>query len=399
MQRALFNSDYSVPTNPPESADVEQLAAAFAFFNETSQQLTRSYHRLEGRVTQLTQELDVVSALKEEEHRKNGLLVERMQALLDFLPGGVIVLDAKGVIVQSNSAARTMLDNALDGGLWREVITECFAPRYDDGLEVSTRQGKRISIATASFDTNGQIILLTDQTETRRLQQQVSRYEKLSAMGKMVSALAHQIRTPLSAAMLYANHLCGTALDDDKRHEFSAKLLGRLHHMERQVRDMLLFVRNELPLNDVINLADLERGVRAAMEVPLAAAQSYCIWINPKPALRIRCNREVLISAILNLVNNALQARQGGNLAIRFDELRNQQEPLVKISVIDDGPGMSEQQLAAANELFYTTKPQGTGLGLAVVKNVARAHGGSFALKSTVGKGTQAVIFIPLVSL
>lgn len=396
MQQALFSSPHLPLQASEETGEVEQLAAAFAFFNETSQQLTRSYHRLEGQVNQLTQELDKVSAEKDQEHKKNGQLAQRMQALLNFLPGGVIVLDAKGRITQCNPAAQQMLNHPLAGGLWRELINECFAPRFDDGLEVSTPEGKRISIATASFDADGQIILLTDQTETRRLQQQVSRYEKLSAMGKMVSALAHQIRTPLSAALLYANHLCHSQLDTTRRAEFSSKLLARLHHMERQVRDMLLFVRNELPLNEVITLADLEQGLRSAMEVPLASSHSYCIWINPQPSLHIRCNREALISALLNLVNNALQAKPGCNLALRFDPLTTAPEAQVKIAVIDDGPGMSEQQLTAAQDVFYTTKPQGTGLGLSVVKSVARAHGGQFQLTSTQGKGTQAALYLPL---
>lgn len=388
------------PALPPQLQSVpsaEDLTRAFEFFNETSSLLSNSYRTLEGRVAQLTRELTEVSQAREEEHVKNHRLAERIQALLDFLPGGVIVLDERGYIVQSNPAAKSMLENPLDGFKWRDIISQCFAPRRDDGLEVSTHQGKRISIATASFDQTGQIILLTDQTETRRLQQQVARYEKLSAMGKMVSALAHQIRTPLSAALLYSNHLCNDTLESDKRQAFAHKLLGRLQHMERQVRDMLLFVRNELPLNEVITLADLQKGLQEAMEVPLAAGKSFCIWINPEPALHIRCNREALISAVLNLVNNAVQAKPGGNLAMRLEPITSANGLWLRLCVVDDGPGMSKEFIAQAKELFFTTKPQGTGLGLAVVQSVARAHGGRFHLQSTEGKGTQASLILPLV--
>ncbi|HMY41254.1 MAG TPA: histidine kinase dimerization/phospho-acceptor domain-containing protein, partial [Marinagarivorans sp.] len=342
------------PTVPPQLQSVpsaEDLTRAFEFFNETSSLLSNSYRTLEGRVAQLTRELTEVSQAREEEHVKNHRLAERIQALLDFLPGGVIVLDERGYIVQSNPAAKSMLENPLDGFKWRDIISQCFAPRRDDGLEVSTHQGKRISIATASFDQTGQIILLTDQTETRRLQQQVARYEKLSAMGKMVSALAHQIRTPLSAALLYSNHLCNEDLEHEKRQAFAHKLLGRLQHMERQVRDMLLFVRNELPLNEVITLADLQKGLQEAMEVPLASSKSFCIWINPEPGLHIRCNREALISAVLNLVNNALQAKPGGNLAMRLEPITSANGLWLRLCVVDDGPGMSKEFIAQAKEL------------------------------------------------
>lgn len=378
--------------------DARQLAAALDFFNQTSRQLSNSYQFLEGKVAQLTRELNLVSAQKDAELEHKNRLASRMQALLDFLPGGVVVLDERGVVVQSNPAARFVLNHPLDGALWRELITRCFAPRGDDGLEVSTVEGRRISIATASLDDAGQIILLTDQTETRRLQQQANRHDKLSSMGKMVSALAHQIRTPLSAAILYANHLCGDSISEERRRIFTNKLLGRLNHMAEQVKDMLLFVRNELPLNHMISLADLEAGLRAAMEVPLATSKSRCIWQNAIPQAQLRCNREALIGALLNLVNNAIQASpSGAKLKVSFCRTALKGEAAVAIAIADNGPGMSSEQLNAAQEVFYTTKPQGTGLGLAVVKSVALAHGGQFRLQSRQGVGTCGVLTIPLV--
>lgn len=261
----------------------ESLAAAFAFFNDTSQQLTESYRMLEKRVEQLTLELDRVAREKELEHRKKQKIASQMRALLNFLPGGVIVLDAKGYVLEANPAAKQLLESALEGQLWRDAIAECFSPKNDDGLEVSTKAGKRISIATSSLGNDGQIILLTDQTETRKLQKNLSHYEKLLAMGKMVSALAHQIRTPLSAAMLYAGHLCNSDISQDKKSAFSKKLYGRLQHMEKQVRDMMLFVKSELPLNDIVSLSDLEIGLREASEVALATSNAACQWINTYP--------------------------------------------------------------------------------------------------------------------
>lgn len=365
---------------------------------ETTRQLANSFQFLEGKVAQLTRELGEVSAQKNVELENRRQLAHRMQALLDFLPGGVIVLDAKGLVVQSNPAARGMLNHPLNESLWREVIACCFSPRNDDGLEVSTVDGRRFSLATASLEDHGQIILLTDQTETRRLQDQVSRHEKLSAMGKMVSALAHQIRTPLSAAILYANHLCSEQVEPERRMIFARKLLSRLDHMAEQVKDMLLFVRNELPLNDVICLEDLEQGLRAAMEVPLQTSKSRCIWQNPNPKVEIRCNREALIGALLNLINNAIQATgQGARLKVSFIRTALNGDAALAIAIADNGPGMTQQQLNAAKEIFYTTKPQGTGLGLAVVQSVARAHGGVFRLQSQQGRGTCGILTLPLV--
>lgn len=390
MQQALFG-EQSVPGPTPDSADLLPPV-------QTSEQLARSYQLLERHVVKLSHDLEHANAEKDEELREKTVLASRMQALLDVLPGGVVVLDASGRVVENNPAVEYMLGVNAHGRMWRDVIAECFAPRSDDGLEVSTVSGKRISVATASLESAGQIILLTDQTQTRQLQQQVSRNEKLSAIGKMVSALAHQIRTPLSAAILYANHLCEKDIEPRQRQKFASKLLGRLNHMERQVRDMLLFVRNELPLNEVICLADLQTGLMAAMEVPLIASKSRCIWQNPNPQVRIRCNREALISALLNLVNNAIQASQNPTkLKISFVRTALQGEPALAIAIADNGPGMPAAELATAQDMFYTTKPQGTGLGLAVVKSVARAHGGHFSLRSQPGRGTCGTLILPMV--
>lgn len=383
--------------NDYNSEQRESLAAAFEFFNETSKQLSNSYHLLEKRVQQLTQELDQVEEEKQQEHEKKQKIADQMQALLNFLPGGVVVLDARGYVLEANPASQKLLEPELCGRLWRDVIQECFSPKNDDGLEVSTRKGKRISIATSSLGNDGQIILLTDLTETRKLQQNLSRHEKLSAMGKMVSALAHQIRTPLSAAILYAGHLKNSKLSQEQKNTFSEKIYGRLLHMEKQVQDMMLFVKNELPLNDIISLSDLEIGLREAAEVTLSTSNSACSWNNYFPTKKIKCHREALISAIMNLVNNSVQASDS-NPELRINittECKDNHEYAV-ISVDDNGQGIASDVIKEAQEIFVTTKSQGTGLGLSVVQSISRAHGGTFQLSSEYGQGTRAVIEIPL---
>ena len=373
--------------------DSKQLSSAFQLFNEMSQQLADSYHLLEDRVAQLTQELNTVTAQRLDELAEKERLAHRLESLLNVLPGGVVVIDAKGYITEANPAAYEMLGEPLEGLLWRDVISRCFAPRSDDGHEVSTRDGRRISIATRSLARDGQIILLTDQTETRQLQAELSRHERLSALGKMVSALAHQIRTPLSAAMLYAGHLSGDQIAARQRQVFAEKLVQRLNHMERQVQDMLLFVKGELPLNEVLTLQALQRGLAEAMEVPLATSRSTCRWQVDGGDRSIRCHREALIGALLNLVNNAIQAvGSGARLSIRIGT-RDEQ---VVICVTDRGPGIDPELMKTVQDLFVTTKAQGTGLGLAIVQTVARAHGGSFQLRSQVRRGTQAILTLPL---
>ncbi|HEY7883737.1 MAG TPA: ATP-binding protein [Cellvibrionaceae bacterium] len=385
--------------SPDASSREEALHHAFALFSDLSEQLTASYRTLEARVATLNAELSEVSYQRRQELDEKQKLAARLENLISFLPGGVVVLDSSGVIGECNPAALDLLGEPLEGELWRDVIARSFAPKQDDGHEVSLVDGRRISLATRNLGIDGQIILLTDQTETRRLQSELSRHERLSALGKMVSALAHQIRTPLSTAMLYAGHLANPALDSDKREKFTVKMTNRLRHMERQVQDMLLFVKGELPLDDLITVADLQRELAEAMEMPLATASAQCEWQLDNPVRgSLRCNRDALVSALLNLVENALQASgSGAVVVITLAIVEREHQPLLAISIVDTGAGMSADMLAHARDLFVTSKSQGTGLGLAVVDAVARAHKGFFTLQSTEGQGTCAGLLLPLV--
>ena len=386
----------------------QDLKNAFELFNQMSEQLADSYHLLENRVAELNEELSTLSDRRLVELAEKEKLAHRLESLLNFLPGGVVVLDSSGRVSESNPAAIELLGEPLQGELWRDVIKRCFAPRQDDGHEVSLHDGRRISIQTRNLGADGQIILLTDQTETRRLQSELSRHERLSALGKMMGALAHQIRTPLSSAMLYAGHLCSGKLDDERRQQFSEKILGRLNNIERQIQDMLFYVKGELALNDVISVAQLQSDLAEAMEVPLMTSESTCEWVINCREEFIQCNREALIGALLNLVNNAIQAvERNAQLRIEFNRFPHAlsdskatneisaEEQRLWIRVCDKGPGMSAELLSSVGDLFVTTKAQGTGLGLSVVKAVARAHHGKFLLQSTLGKGTCASVLMP----
>lgn len=395
------------PANAEPDHKGQDLQDAFVLFNQMSQELADSYYLLENRVAELNQELNSLSDQRLQELAEKEQLAHRLESLLNFLPGGVVVLDSSGRISESNPAARDLLGEPLQGIIWRDVIARSFAPRQDDGHEVSLRDGRRISIQTRNLGDDGQIILLTDQTETRRLQSELSRHERLSALGKMIGALAHQIRTPLSAAILYTGHLCSGNLDDVRRQQFSEKVLGRLNNIERQIQDMLFYVKGELPLNDVISVAQLQEALSDAMEVPLMTSGSHCEWVVQCRERYIECNREALVGALMNLINNAIQAvEQKAQLRIEFNlypqALQNtpvSDEPTqLWIRVCDKGPGMSPELLASVGDLFVTTKAQGTGLGLSVVQAVARAHHGKFLLNSKPGQGTCASLLIPFVN-
>jgi len=303
------------------------------------------------------------------------------------------VLDQAGRVAECNPAAIELLGEPLQGERWLDVIARSFAPRNDDGHEISLKDGRRIAIATRSLDGEpGQLLLLTDLTETRALQQRLARHQRLSEMGRMVSSLAHQIRTPLSTAMLYTGHLCERDLSPEQIRRFSHKILDRLTHLEQQVRDMLIFVKGDVRLTDTLTTAELVAALAEAAETPLATAGAGWQVRNDCPRHTLHGNRETLVSALMNLVNNALQAAgRGAQLTLAISGAAEG----IEIALRDNGPGFDAAVQARLAEPFFTTKAQGTGLGLAVVRAVAEAHGGRFEIVSQPGRGTCARLLLP----
>ncbi|WP_047226244.1 sensor histidine kinase [Pseudomonas brassicacearum] len=377
-----------------EQASRVGLEQAFSLFDQMSSRLTDSYSLLEARVTELKGELAVVSAQRMQELAEKERLANRLQNLLDLLPGGVIVIDAHGRVREANPAACELLGLPLEGELWRHVIARCFAPREDDGHEVSLKDGRRLSISTRSLDAEpGQLVLLNDLTETRHLQDQLARHERLSSLGRMVASLAHQIRTPLSAALLYASHLTEQQLPVETQQRFAGRLKERLHELEHQVRDMLVFARGELPLTDRVTPKVLLQSLQAAA---LTHVQDLPIrWQCDSHDGEVLCNRDTLVGAVLNLIENAVQA-SGGDVRLKVHLFTRGNT--LRLCVSDSGSGIEPAVLARLGEPFFTTKTTGTGLGLTVVKAVARAHQGELQLHSRLGRGTCALVLLPLFS-
>jgi len=395
MPQAASSSRASLDLFLPEPHAGAPLERSLARFTQVSDQLSDSYERLEARVSELKGELAVVSAQRMVELDDKVRLANRLQNLLDLLPGGVIVIDAQGQVCEANPAARALLGEPLLGEVWRQVIARSFAPRQDDGHEVSLRDGRRLSIATCSLDAEpGQLVLLTDLTETRRLQDQLARHERLSSLGRMVASLAHQIRTPLSAAMLYAGHLADASADlaPALRQRFADNLKERLVELDNQVRDMLVFARGELPLTDRLTPKALFQAVQQAAQVHVQGHQVR--WQCDLRLGELLCNRDTLVGAVLNLIDNALQAA-AGPARLKVHLYRRGQ--LLRLCVSDAGRGIEAALLARLGKPFLTTRAGGTGLGLPVVEAVARAHRGRLLIRSRPGRGTCATLLLPLI--
>jgi two-component system sensor histidine kinase FlrB len=383
--------------------DQVSLETAFETFSAVSAQLTESYQQLQEHVSELQQELVESHKEKLRVSIDRQHIATRLEHLLTLLPGGVVVLDSHGVVQQCNPVAEDFLGPQLLGRKWMQIIEEKFAPQVDDGHEISLKDGRRLSISTRSMigaglpGGDGQLILLTDQTETRALQAQLGRQDRLTTMGKMVAYLAHQIRTPLSSAMLYAGHLQDNTLPEEQKTPFAKKLLRQLNNVEAQISDLLIFASGNQNRDQRITVQDLfwrlQREVSATPTLDGIEVQ----YQNKTIDFALTCNPAALISAILNLINNAREAHleSSSKSKLTIDVTGVMKDERLLLTIEDNGPGISHGDIGRVLEPFYTTKAKGTGLGLAVVQAVAESLGGTLTLGKAKAGGLRVELVIP----
>lgn len=354
--------------------DAAQLAEAFALFSRASEELSSAYNALQGQVVQLN---------------------ERLNVLMGALPAGVVVLDRGERIVQINRAAQDLLGSGLEGSAW-PAIAQRFAATETPG-EVTLGDGsasRRIALSEAALESGEEsIVLLHDVTDTHRMRLQAERHERLAAMGEMVAGLAHQLRTPLSAAMLYTANLRQPELAPADRQRVGDRAIERLRYLERLIRDMLLFARGDSLGRQRFEICELVAELCHTLE-PLARARQV------EFAARCDCgdlalvgDRKALGGALTNLMDNAIQATGvGGRVSVHV--LRDGDD--VRFRVSDTGPGIDPGQCERLFEPFFTTRAEGTGLGLAIARGVARGHGGDITVESATGHGSTFILSLPL---
>jgi len=316
--------------------------------------------------------------------------------LIDVMPTGLVMLDGDGIVVKINKVASDLLDEPILGQPWFEVIARSFNPKADDWHEISLKDGRRVKLEISSLgEQPGQLIMITDLTETRILQDKLGQMQRLSSLGRMVSTLAHQIRTPLSAAILYGANLTNVKLNESSRINFQEKLNARLHDLEQQVNDMLLFSKSgkeqvvtPLSVNDLI-----QDSVRS-MEALFTKAKAQVNVQLSTEHYAVLGNKNALTGAIQNLLLNALQAPSPAkNVIINMQIYRQGTDDY--LSVKDNGLGIDVKNNDKIFQPFYTSSSKGTGLGLAVVKSVVNAHQGEVNLISAAGEGAHFVIKLP----
>jgi two-component system sensor histidine kinase FlrB len=352
-----------------------ELQAAFHAFGSVSEQLSGAFDSLRAQVAQLRAELGEAHAGKEH-------LAARLAALINGLPGGVLVLDGDGLIQESNPAAARLLGEPLLGLRSTAVLARAAVNPCAVSEQVELRSGKFVNVSQNRLASGGAVVLLADVTESHMMQKLLARQQRLLTMGELAAGLAHQIRTPLAAALLYASQMTLDGRRESDMQRCAVKTVDNLKQLDKLVNDMLAFAHGGAA-RELVSVSALLEQVAQWLRPALRAGVRLTIGTQA-PDLMVRANAPSLVSAVLNLATNALQAA-GPTLDLELLARRSAQGR-AQIIVSDNGPGVPPEIRERIFEPFFTTRARGNGIGLSIVKSVVEAHGGGVQLaESRVG--------------
>ncbi len=352
----------------------------------------------------------------------------QLQTILDAVLDGVVVLDCSAQVETLNAEACRILDSSSASAagaplekllgpdhaistLARSVLRDG-RPAIADEIAIERRFSEDLIVDGAVaplFEEDGElggvVIVLRDCTIQSSLRDAVSQREKLASYGHIAAGIAHEVKNPLSGIRGAAELLEARA--DDERSQKTASLIVReVDRISSLVDELMVFAKGE-ELNR--QLTNIHRVLDAVLELigvdPLSEKVSVERVYDPSIPELIADERR-LTQVFLNLARNSLQALAGGSGTLtvrtrvsvdhRLPGTDGRLLPAVVIEFIDDGPGISPDDLKRLVTPFFTTKAQGTGLGLAVARHWASQHGGTLDIQSTEGVETTARVSLPL---
>jgi two-component system sensor histidine kinase HydH len=337
------------------------------------------------------------------------------EAVVKNMPIGLIALDDQGKIVTCNEKAQAVLEVACSDALGKQAMTLLPAPLkkilaelpesggfLERDIQLIFAEGKEHTweaIAAGLMDEGipaGRILLIRDVTAIRQMENEVTRSRHLNSIGSLAAGVAHEIRNPLSSikgfAVYFKERLSGNKEDE----QMADVMIQETERLNRVISQLIEFARPLELKKEKVQFVEL---VQHTVKLIAADAQKNKISVEIDAVAdlpEVEVDPDKIKQVLLNIFLNSLAAlKDGGKLIIAL-ELKADN---LTVIISDNGAGIKKLDLLRIYDPYFTSKPAGTGLGLAVVQKIMEAHGGKINVESTAGQGTKVFLFFPLTKM
>lgn len=400
----------------------EAFTDSYLLFKETTRKYREAYSELYEKFESLNLKLEETNLELRKRVEEKDQISNYLNNILESLSGGVVVVNPEGDITLFNHAAE-----AITGRTQEEVVFQPYAKvigldagrdksvlhtlESGNGLsnqekELKRADGHNISLGFSTSlvrDNEGHVLgaveVFNDLTEVKSLEAELQRVHTLAALGKMAATVAHEIRNPLGGIAGFAALLERDLEGEDPRRRLVHKITEGVARLNRIVTSLLNYTR-PLKLNrHPVDLAYMVEEAAAFFEIdPERKRENIAIRRNfPAEPTVCAIDPEQFQQIVLNLLQNATQAMpEGGYIDIEIAvDLEADQKHRALLCIRDTGIGMDAEVQEKLFTPFFTTKEDGTGLGLVTSKKIIDAHGGAIRVESELGNGTCFTISLP----
>lgn len=356
------------------------LNEAITKINTASEALIKYYKVLEEKIKLLTEEVD----------QKKRLL----SSIIDSIDIAVVFSDREGVIKLINKAAESLFSIKSE-----EILGKKELPIKIDGELIFPANSKKPFYAITSIsqvlDSDGKsigsVFICKDITRIKELEAENERNRRLTAMGALVTKIAHEIRNPLGSIELFAN-MIAQDLGNSIHGEYAKRISNAVSMLRNTLENMLSFTKGIQPKKEIKCINTIIKEIikefeelfhRVGIELEYTDDSQYYISIDST----------LIRQALINVIVNAYQAMpEGGLLSVKLTKEQNK----VKISIKDTGQGIDNDMIERIFEPFFSTKDRGSGLGLSITNSIISAHNGKIEVKSQPKEGTEFAIYLPM---
>src|SRR5438445_4915354 len=332
---------------------------------------------------------------------------------VDAISQAICIVDAHGTVRRANRVFADLIQTAVTAipgrpwiGLmppaWSDPVARALAEPSASTTEI--RAGERVLLLTAipMAEPGSAVLVFEDQTERRRLQEQLIQSEKMSAIGQLIAGVAHDLNNPLASVVGFSDLLSEASDVPPRLAEPLAVIRQEAERASAIVRNLLSFARRQEGERQLQSIRPILESTHQLLRTQLLAARiELTLEFEPGlPEVEVHANHIKQVFA--NIINNAAQAIAGARPQVggRIQIVTQCQPDGLSVSISDNGPGIPEAVAQRVFEPFFSTKSEGegTGLGLSICLGIVKEHGGSMSLDpggAGSGRGGTFTVALP----